>query len=119
MSWLSTLVSAAASKIEGIFSKEIPTLAAAAKTEFATIETALVSFASTDLGKLAVDAVNLAASKGETGDTAFATAKAQFIADAKTAGHDLTTISSGLVDWMIQTAYTTISGVVAQLQPTP
>jgi hypothetical protein len=115
MSWISTLVTAAVGKIEGIFEKEIPTLTAAAKTEFSTVEAALQGFAKTDLGNLAIDAVNYAATLGQTGTTAQATAKTKFVEDAKTAGHDLTTIGSGIVDWMIQTAYTVVNGVVAQI----
>lgn len=99
----------------GIFSKSIPTLIASAKAELATVEQAVIVFAATDLGKLAIDAVGMAATAGQTGDAAFAAAKAKFIADAKGAGHDLETIGNGIVDWMIQTAYTFVAGTFANI----
>lgn len=99
----------------GIFTKSIPTLVAAAKSELATVEQAVIVFAGTDLGQLAIDAVGMAATSGQTGDAAFAAAKAKFITDAKAAGHDLETIGSGIVDWMIQTAYTFVAGTFANI----
>lgn len=119
MSWFTAIFSATISLFKGWFEKEIPTLEAAAKAELATVETSIITFGKTDLGKLAIDAVNMAQGKLLTGDAAFAAAKTQFIADAKTAGHDLTAIGSGIVDWMVQTAYTLISGVVAQAPTAP
>jgi hypothetical protein len=112
--WFSVLIGSAVGLFKGWFAKEIPTLTAEAKAELGTVEDSLIAFAKTDLGKLAVDAVNMAKDKLQTGDEAFATAKAQFITDAKTAGHDISAIGSGIVDWMIQSAYTIIAGVVAQ-----
>lgn len=113
MSWFSKIFVAVEDEFKGWFAKEIPTLTAEAKTELETVETSLIAFGKSDLGKLAVDAVNIAQDK-LTGDAAFAAAKTQFIADAKTAGHDLSAIGSGIVDWMIQSAYTLIAGTVAQ-----
>jgi hypothetical protein len=94
----------------GIFTKNLPSLEAAAVAELASVEQSIIVFAKTDLGKLAIDAVSLAT--GATNADKFAAAKALFIADAKTAGHDLTVMGSGVVDWMIQTAYTFAAGVI-------
>lgn len=103
----------------GIFEKAVPTLEAAAKTEFANVEQSVIAFAASDLGKLAVDAVTAASALSSgNDDAAFAAAKAQFIADAKTAGHDLSTIGKGIVDWMIQTAYTFTANVIATASAT-
>lgn len=118
MGWFSAIFSVVIDAFKGWFAKEIPTLEASAKAELETVEAALINFGKTDLGKLAIDAVNLAKTKLLTGDDAFAAAKTQFVADAKTAGHDLSAIGSGIVDWMIQSAYTLVSGVVSQSTPT-
>ena len=74
MSWFSTIFSVVADDFKGWFAKEIPTLTAEAKTELTTVETSLIAFGKTDLGKLAIDAVNIAQDK-LTGDAAFAAAK--------------------------------------------
>lgn len=108
---LSSIVGKVTSFFKGFFSQGIPTLEAEAKNELSAVENSLLVFIGTDLGKLAIDAVGVAAGVGKSGDPAFAAAKSQFIADAKVAGHDLENIGSGVVDWMIQTAYTYISGV--------
>lgn len=98
----------------GAFTKALPTLEASAKAELTNVEGSIVAFVKTDLGKLAVDAVGLVPAT-LSGGAAIAFAKTQFIADAKTAGHDLTTLGSGVVDWMVQTAYTFSAGVVGNL----
>lgn len=115
MSWFVKLFTPLVNGIKGWFAKEIPTLEAEAKAELGKVEDSLIAFAGTDLGKLAIDTVQgVQGLAGGVGGPAFLAAKAKFIADAKTAGHDLENIGSGIVDWMIQTAYTVISGVVAQ-----
>lgn len=98
----------------GAFVKALPALASEAKAELQTVEASVVAFAKSDLGKLAVAAVTAASAlPNGTNSTMFAAAKATFIADAKTAGHDLGTIGLGVVDWMVQTAYTFSVNVIA------
>lgn len=109
----STILSAVAHFFTGAFTKALPALEASAKAELTTVEASLVAFAKTDLGKLAIDAVSVASAlPGGTSSSMFAAAKTQFIADAETAGHDLKTIGLGVVDWMIQTAYTVSVNVI-------
>jgi hypothetical protein len=115
MSWFLKIFTPIVKTFAGIFGKLIPTLSADAKAEFAKVEASLIAFAATDLGKLAIDAVTaFPALAGGVGGPAFLSAKAKFIADAKTAGHDLESIGTGIVDWFIQTAYTVVAGVVSQ-----
>jgi hypothetical protein len=103
----STILAAVGHFFVGAFTKALPALTADAKAELTTVEGSLVAFAKTDLGKLAIDAVTAASAvPNGTNSAMFAAAKAQFLADAKTAGHDLSTIGLGVADWMIQTAYT-------------
>lgn len=110
----STVLTAIGHFFTGAFTKALPALETAAKAELTTVETSLVAFAKSDLGKLAIDAVSVASAlPGGTSSTMFAAAKTQFIADATTAGHDLSTIGLGVVDWMIQTAYTFSVNVIA------
>lgn len=104
---ISTVLSAISHFFTGAFTKALPALETAAKQELTTVEASLVTFAKSDLGKLAIDAVSAASAlPGGTNSAMFAAAKTQFLADAKTAGHDLSTVGLGVVDWMIQTAYT-------------
>ena len=110
----STILSGISHFFKGVFSNSIATLEASAKAELATIEEAVILFAKTDLGKLAIDAVALVPS-GQSNGASFSQAKATFIADAKTAGHDLATIGGGVVDWMVQTAYTYSAGILTQV----
>jgi hypothetical protein len=113
----STILAAIGHFFTGAFTKVLPALETAAQAELSTVEASLVTFATTDLGKLAIDAVSAASAlSGGTNSTMFAAAKAQFIADAKTAGHDLSTIGLGVVDWMIQTAYTFSVNVITATQ---
>lgn len=112
---LSSILPAIGHFFVGVFTSVFPGLEAAAKTELTSIETSVINFAKTDLGKLAIDAVSFASAlpSGTTDDAAFEAAKTKFVADAKVAGHDLSTIGKGIVDWMIQTAYTFTANVVA------
>jgi len=104
---ISTILASIAHVFVGAFTKALPALTTAATAELTTVEGSLVTFAKTDLGKLAIDAVSTASAlPGGTNSAMFAAAKTQFIADAKVAGHDLETVGLGVVDWMIQTAYT-------------
>lgn len=114
---LSSILPAIGHFFVGIFEKAIPSLESAAKSELAIVESSVTTFAKTDLGKLAIDAVSAASAlPGGTNSTMFAAAKAQFITDAKAAGHDLGTIGLGIVDWMIQTAYTFTVNVITTAQ---
>lgn len=109
----STILSAIGHFFVGAFTKALPALEDSAKAELTSVEGSVVAFAKTDLGKLAIDAVTYASTlSGGTDDTMRTAAKTKFIADAKTAGHDLSTIGLGIVDWMIQTAYTFSVNVV-------
>lgn len=110
----STILTSIGHFFAGAFTKALPALETAAKTELTAVETSLVTFAKSDLGKLAIDAVSVASAlPGGTNSAMFAAAKTQFLADAKTAGHDLSTIGLGVADWMIQTAYTFSVNVIA------
>lgn len=110
----STVLSAVSHFFTGAFTKALPALEASAKAELATVETSLSTFAKTDLGKLAIDAVAVASAlPGGTASTMFAAAKSGFIADATTAGYDLGAIGLGVVDWMVQTAYTFSVNVIS------
>ena len=53
---------------------------------------------------------------GTSDADARAAAKTKFIADLKTAGHDVENIGKGILDWMIQTAYTYSASTVAAIQ---
>lgn len=114
---VSSIVTSIGHFFVGIFAKALPSLEASVKAELVNVEVSITGFAATDLGKLAIDAVSAASTlPAGTNSAMFAAAKAQFIADAKTAGHDLETIGLGVVDWMIQTAYTFTANVVASAQ---
>jgi hypothetical protein len=114
-SFFAGIVTDAENLFSGVFNTG--TLKASASAELASVEQSAVAFVKTDIGSLALDAVNMAEGKvaGTSGDDKFAAAKAQFIADAKTAGHDLETLGKGVVDWMIQTAYTYAVNVAVAL----
>lgn len=75
----------------------------------ASISQFLHDFVATDLGKLAGDAVAWAeaeVSPSTPDKTAIRdAAKAKFIADAKTAGHDVTVFSESLLNFFIESAY--------------
>lgn len=85
-----------------------------------SIETFLQSFVKDDLGALAVDAVNFvqASIPVETDDAKRAAAIAKFVADATTAGHDLSTFAVSLLNWFIETALQAVkAGVVKATTP--
>lgn len=111
----SGIVSGLAHLFTGAFTKAVPTLIDTAKTELTNIEASVSAFITTDLGKIAIDSVAYASSITSNDNAARDAAKAKFIADAKIAGHDLETVGLGIVDWMVQSAYTFTANVVAQL----
>ena len=102
---------------EHLFAGLFSSLKSDVVAELGPVETGIITFMKTDLGKLAADAVNEASAKFSSNPEAFAGAKAQFLEDAKIAGHDLETLGRGVVDWMIQTAFIYAARIVAQLVP--
>lgn len=83
-----------------------------------SVVTFLESFVKTDLGALAGDAVAYVESAlpgtAETDTAKRDAAKAKFIADAKTAGHDISAFGESILNFLIETAYQAFqAGLVA------
>jgi hypothetical protein len=79
------------------------------------IEDGIVAFIKTDVGQLAVDAVQYASTLVGDSNTLRAAAVAKLEADLKTAGKDLTAFSESVLNLFIEMAFTYVQGTVAAL----
>ena len=97
---------------ESYFSNIATSIEDAAKPVFSSF---LTNFIETDLGKLAVDAVNYAAALPDaSGSDKQEAAKTQLLNDAEAAGHDLSTAATSFINFLIETALqATLAGAVA------
>ena len=96
---------------ETYFANIATTIEDAAKPVFSSF---LTNFIETDLGKLAVDAVNYAdtwaqqtastSTQTPTSEEKQEAAKTQLLNDAEAAGHDLSTAATSFVNFLIETA---------------
>lgn len=84
-----------------------------------SLETGIVSFVKTDVGKLAIDAVQYADTlpPGGTNAELHAAAVTQFKADLTKAGHDITTLAESTFDLFVQAAYTYVKGTITAIVP--
>jgi hypothetical protein len=81
------------------------------------IEAGIVAFVKTDVGQLAVDAVQYASTigGGQTNDQLRAAAVAKLKQDLVTAGKDLTAFGESVLNLFIEMAFTYVQGTVAAL----
>ena len=96
---------------ETYFAKIATTIEDEAKPVFSSL---LTNFVETDLGKLAIDAVNYAATlTDESDDGKRDAAKTQLLNDAEAAGHDLSTGATSFINFLIETALqATLAGAI-------
>lgn len=81
------------------------------------LEAGIVSFVKTDVGALAIDAVEYASTLGGSSADLHATAVTKFKADLTAAGKDITTLATSTADLFIQVAYNYVKGTVAAIVP--
>ena len=109
MSFLSTALHAVEGFFKGVFS------AILGSNEASALETAIVAFVKTDIGALALDAVQYASTLVGDNATLKAAAVTAFKADLKTAGKDVETLAESTLSLFIELAYTYAKGTVAAL----
>lgn len=85
--------------------------------EAKVIEGNFIDFVKTDVGKLAVDAVQVVSATMPQADgvTKRDAAVAQLIADAKAAGKDLTPLATSTLNWFVETALQAVLAHVTTL----
>ncbi len=110
---MSTILSAVESIFKGIFNKIL------GPTEAQNLEDAVINFVKTDVGKLAVDAVQLASATIGDNASLRATAVAALKADLQKAGKDAETIGESTLNLFVEMAYTYVSGIVKAKTSTP
>lgn len=82
-----------------------------------SLEAGIVNFVKTDVGGLAIDAVEYASTLGVANADAHAAAVTKFKSDLTAAGHDITTLATSTADLFIQVAYNYVKGTVASIVP--
>lgn len=82
-----------------------------------SLEAGIVSFVKTDVGALAIDAVEYASTLSGSSADLHAAAVAKFKSDLKAAGKDITTLAESTADLFIQAAYNYVKGTVAAIVP--
>jgi hypothetical protein len=114
MSFLSKILSSIGHFFVGFFTTILGSDAAK------TVEEAIIAFIKTDVGKLALDAVNYASTlpPGTSNDALRAAAVEKLKADLTAAGKDLKTIGTSSLNLFIEMAFTYVSGTISKIPTT-
>lgn len=82
-----------------------------------SLEQGIVAFVKTDVGALAIDAVQYASTLTGSDTDLHAAAVAKFKTDLTAAGKDIETVGQDSFDLFIQAAYVYVKGTISQIKP--